>query len=672
MEERRRPLLISGALSISIAVTALLRLYRLCDLPPGLHYDEAFNDLLALRLLTSPRLPAFFAVEWGRSVAHPCLIALLFTLTGPTVLGGRIVSAICGILTVVVLFFALREVFWDVVGEPSASWLGVVSTIVLATLYWHVNLSRLGMEMVLVPLASTAALGASWRALHPARGRLWHGALAGLLLGLVAYTYPPAVFTYPVVLVLVCWRALSRRGALRARLPVLALMAGGVLLSLLPLILFFVHDPYWLTARGRQVVSGDVWHNLGLVARAVLGEGDLNPRQNLPGRPILDVVQGALFIIGLLVCLRRRSPADGFLVLWLAAMFLPGVLTEGAPNFRRMAGATAPIAALAGLGGLGVYRWVVRVLRRWRLKGLVSLVACILLRSLTVAMLIVALACSGWHTAHDYFLVWATSSDLFIAFDVGLRWVGETIAALPDEQPVYVSPTDRYWKTLQFLLDDDPFRTHNYNGRRCVVLPAQTGAPTTHAIVVLEDKNSLPALQSAYARGCVVDELAMGGGRYAVIYRTPEGQVARLTPEVSFDLVYGAQVRLLGADLPSSVVRPGDILSLTLYWSAPHLVEERYKVFVHLCSPSSASGEGRIWAQEDVFHCDNSYPTDWWAAGDVVIDEYRLALPEQTPPGEYVICAGLYREGDGRLPATTGDGRELGDRVIVAQVRVSP
>ena len=100
------------ALSLATALAVALRFYHIDRLPPGLHYDEAFNNLLALRLPHWDPFPVFFfETEFGRSVLHPYLIALLFQATGPIVLGGRLVSALVGTVTVLLLFFAVREMF---------------------------------------------------------------------------------------------------------------------------------------------------------------------------------------------------------------------------------------------------------------------------------------------------------------------------------------------------------------------------------------------------------------------------------------------------------------------------------------------------------------------------------------------------------------------------------
>jgi hypothetical protein len=375
------------------AVATGLRFYCIDRLPPGLHYDEAFNNLLALRLPHWDPFPVFFFdVEFGRCVLHPYLIALLFQATGPIVLGGRLVSAVAGTLTVPLLFF----------------------------------LSRVGMEYIMVPTLAVPAFGAIWRALH--RQRFWDAVAAGVILGLTPYTYPPALFVPLFLALFFGCRAIFERGFLRANWRILAIVTCVALLVVAPMAHFFVTHPHWLTLRAGQVVRGDRLEGISKTMRGIFTQGDLNPRQNLPGRPALDPIQAALFILGVGTCLARRRPPYLFLLCWMVVMSLPSVLTEYPPHFGRMLGAAPAAAVLVGLGTVTFYDLILRAATRLlpQARRIVSMGVGLLL--------IFAFTLSGVRTARDYFLAWGQSDDLFIAFDVGLRWIGEYVAALPQEE----------------------------------------------------------------------------------------------------------------------------------------------------------------------------------------------------------------------------------------------
>jgi len=124
----------------------------------------------------------------------------------------------------------------------------------------------------------------------------------------------------------------------------------------------------------------------------------------------------------------------------------------------------------------------------------------------------------------------------------------------------------------------------------------------------------------------------------------------------------GRSVLLLGYNLTPSTLRPGDRLSLTLYWEALGEVEKDYTVFVHLLD-----GGERIWGQRDSFPLGGLRPTTTWMEGEYLIDEYRFSVQPDAPPGEYLIEVGMYDASNGeRLPIYEMDGERLpGDRVLL-------
>jgi len=130
----------------------------------------------------------------------------------------------------------------------------------------------------------------------------------------------------------------------------------------------------------------------------------------------------------------------------------------------------------------------------------------------------------------------------------------------------------------------------------------------------------------------------------------------------------GDEVTFLGYDLSATVVRPGDTLRLTLYWQARRETTEWYKVFTHLLDD-----EDRIWAQKDSVPVGGTRPTTGWVKGEVIVDEYELAVDADAPGGDYILEVGMYEEGTGlRLRVLNGGGQAVGDRILLGKVRVEP
>ena len=74
-------LLAAGVVGLAFA----FRYYRLADMPPGLHYDEAFNGIDAAALLATPlrQWPIFFTGNFGREPLFNYILAGATALFGP-------------------------------------------------------------------------------------------------------------------------------------------------------------------------------------------------------------------------------------------------------------------------------------------------------------------------------------------------------------------------------------------------------------------------------------------------------------------------------------------------------------------------------------------------------------------------------------------------------------
>mgnify|MGYP007059382065 CR=1 FL=1 len=125
-------------------------------------------------------------------------------------------------------------------------------------------------------------------------------------------------------------------------------------------------------------------------------------------------------------------------------------------------------------------------------------------------------------------------------------------------------------------------------------------------------------------------------------------------------LQFGDLAGLRGYDLLTPSAAPGEPVRLTLYWRVERQADAIFSTFVHLVGP-----DGQIVEQGDQWP--GGLPSSTWAAGQVIIDEYAIQLPDDTPPGTYQIVLGLYAAADGvRLPIVTEDGQSLpGDQFVL-------
>lgn len=141
-----------------------------------------------------------------------------------------------------------------------------------------------------------------------------------------------------------------------------------------------------------------------------------------------------------------------------------------------------------------------------------------------------------------------------------------------------------------------------------------------------------------------------------------EARPAQHNMQISFS----DQVMLLGYDLPRLEVTSGGEIPLTLYWKAVQPVPLNYSVFVHLVRPPE-----HLWGQDDHLN-PADFPMTRWPTDKYVRDRHRLPVLPGTPPGEYEIEVGFYRQDTGeRLLAFTPEGVSGGVR-LPTRVQVLP
>lgn len=137
------------------------------------------------------------------------------------------------------------------------------------------------------------------------------------------------------------------------------------------------------------------------------------------------------------------------------------------------------------------------------------------------------------------------------------------------------------------------------------------------------------------------------------------------SPQYPMRADLGDKVEFLGYDLDKIQVERGEKITLTLYWRALTEMEVNYHIFVHLLSE-----EGEILAQKDSPPAEGSRPTAGWVKGEVIRDDYQIALAE-VPAGEYLLTTGIYNPVSGEtLPVLIEGERARGDRITLSRLRV--
>jgi hypothetical protein len=133
-------------------------------------------------------------------------------------------------------------------------------------------------------------------------------------------------------------------------------------------------------------------------------------------------------------------------------------------------------------------------------------------------------------------------------------------------------------------------------------------------------------------------------GRHLPLFRVAERERNFQIPEIAYPLNvnFEDKIRLLGYNLPSRRVEPGDGLPITLYWQGLQWMGEEFVIFDRLLDNQQV-----VWGGYDRLPKEN-YSTLFWAPGEIVTDGFAVPIDSDTPDGVYTLSLGWYREVEGQ------------------------
>ncbi|HET6614321.1 MAG TPA: glycosyltransferase family 39 protein, partial [Dehalococcoidia bacterium] len=356
---------IDVAFVVAIALVALIvRTYDLAVYPHGLHGDEASTGLDARKSLDGEDLWPYTLAALGQPSGPMYWTAPFVKVMGSTIVAVRLPMALLGVGTVVLGFFALRELF----DRPTA-WIGAV---LLALSSWLIFYNRTGYTVSAMPFTEFASLLAVALAL---RTRWWPWyVVAGFIVGAGIYGY----YSYPLfafglgVFVLVHW-AIERPKPqiVHARnVLVMGLVALLTIQSMWPYItsddVGYKHDrKVFAVSNSERYRQEDTlgrvdlyWENAKDLAQTLLVDGIPDASDGSGTTPALDLTLVVFGGAGMGVCAilawRRRRAA--YLLPWIIMpIILVGPLWSEGGYHRRSLG-ILPFVVMAAAVLLG-YVW---------------------------------------------------------------------------------------------------------------------------------------------------------------------------------------------------------------------------------------------------------------------------------------------------------------------------
>lgn len=594
-------------LVVILLAAAALRFAQIGMLPAGFQHDEAAYALDARNVLAGER-QIFFERSNGREPIFIYTLAGSFALFGVGVWPARIVSAAFGLLTVAAVYRLAADLF--------GSRAGVLAAAFVAFGYWPVQVSHTAFRAVTLPLFLSLAALAFYRAIT--RGGLGRYAVAGALLGATMYTYLSSR-VLPVLVVawiIGAWWVSRRTKGPGPSLGGVVVLTAVAALVFSPLAVYYWGHPDAFALRSAQVndlrpilLEGDfrplIRDTLNTLGMFVL-HGDDSWKYNLSGRPVFDPLSGALFLGGLALAVGwaigrgPRALASLLLLLWLAILLSPGLISGESPHFLRTIGALPVVFILPALA----------------LDWLIDRVSVRVAVPVATAGFLVF----GGATAYDLFVRWAGSAEQRAFFRADYAALVRNlqprqIPAIAAEYPYDLDPL-----TLSLIAGRDvPARW--FDGQHALLVPASGGLVWSPAFARPPGTEQLlPVIDVPGPAGQPGLTAYPAETLPTILERDPVG--------------FGDHLVMTGAALQPAV-RAGETMAAPVGWrviqgGAPGDLSFSLK----LVGPWSS-----VWAAHDL----SPIPPEDWQTGDRFAIVHRLVLDPATPPGVYSVVLQVYR-----------------------------
>ncbi len=344
----------TAAVVILCVLGLIPRVWQLSTVPEGIWFDEGLRGIEAFKIAADPNYrPVFVSQILQEPTAFWYLMIPFLETMGRDPAALRLPSAIAGALSVGAVYLLARVLF-----ERRTALIAAGLTVGMT---WHLNYSRvafLAMWSVMLDGFAAALFVLALR-----RRSTFLYAAAGLTAGIAIHFYYSSRLLPPILAVVVLYHLVAERGRfIRGHAVGLVTCALGFVLAAAPIGEYALLHPQEFSARTatvsvfKEVEQAKSWDPLINSAKAHLlmfnFHGDNNGRHNWTGRPMLDSVIGALFILGLGIAITSlRHWSYAMVLAWVPIMLLGGTLSLSweAPQSHRSVEEVTAVAILAAL-----------------------------------------------------------------------------------------------------------------------------------------------------------------------------------------------------------------------------------------------------------------------------------------------------------------------------------
>lgn len=664
--------------ALLLVIAAFFRLWDLSTAPPGMSGEELVNAQISDRVRDGDISVIYDQIQPAREGLYYAILAGSTSITGRGLILWRLPSVWIAMLSLAMTVTLMRRLFGV---RVSLMTLGL-----MAISFWPVWMGRTVMHVTLMPLMITSVLYGMTRAFqarqHAVAG-FWF-AISGIMLGLAQYAHVTAWALLVIPTGFIVYRLVVNPAEVRRHWLNIFYVLLLVIVTITPLIIFLIRNPGArepVPVAEQSQLETDIPQRMILSLAGLVLRGDMFPDHNLPGRPVLGPLMGALMVVGIGVSLARwRKPVYGLALIWLASGLLPVAFVPRKPDFEYMVILLPVVFAFPAIGLRAVYGQLRHRLDEQRRAGFALAAA---------AGIILLLGINATWTFRDYFTIWPRLGDVRLNYQADLGLLAYYLDTSRDPTPISVcsTPVDpaagpfalsnkdllsyfmhRQNLSIRYFDCDQSLILANGGESQRLIFPRghyydHLPGPLLTWMRYARNEHVAGIRPDVIMRLDVGRQLADAAGAFTTTAptawapETGESRLARLP--VSF----GHNVTFLGYTVRDLSIRPGDYVELTTYWRLDGPPPPELTLFAHLLGSPVV-----VLAQNDRLGVNI---TDLQVR-DVFIQYSLIQTPTGATPDLYPLSVGLYLPSSGTRLQVFENGIARSDRLFLERVTIEP
>lgn len=359
-------------LSIIILISAVVRFQGISSNPPSLGWDEAALGYNAFSFGVDGRdefgrfLPVDYIESFGdyKPPIYSYLDIIPVKLFGLNEFGVRFPSAFFGVLTVLLTYFLVKEVFFSISNKKRLEAIALSASLILALSPWHIMLSRGAYEANVSSFFIVLGILSFLIGINRKKRWLVTSAISFIL---ALYTFNTARVFVPLLIIALGLGFRKKLFENRKHTIIAALIGLIVLLPLVPFLLspqaklryqeVNIFSSSEIVEKSNQQIANDenaLWSKIIHNRRVLFGQeflkhyfdnfnpdflfvkGDGNPRFSTQDVGQLLILDLPFLVIGLFVLFKKREGHFWIIPVWLLLGIIPAATARETPHALRI------------------------------------------------------------------------------------------------------------------------------------------------------------------------------------------------------------------------------------------------------------------------------------------------------------------------------------------------